>query len=58
MKEKKIHVTIEKVDKMKYEDMKKVLEVNEKQFCTFCLKNDSIISKETCCTGCSKLEEK
>jgi hypothetical protein len=26
------------------------------QSCTFCLNPESIISKETCCTGCSKLE--
>lgn len=25
--------------------------------CTFCLKSDSILSFETCCTGCSKLRD-
>ncbi len=25
------------------------------QFCTFCVKEESIISKDTCCTSCSRL---
>lgn len=29
-----------------------------RQTCTFCLKKDSVISKETCCTGCSILVDK
>lgn len=28
------------------------------QTCNFCENPESIITKETCCTGCSKLDEK
>lgn len=28
------------------------------QICTFCQDPENILTKETCCTGCSKLNEK
>jgi len=27
----------------------------EDQYCTFCLKSESILTTETCCTGCGAL---
>ncbi len=30
----------------------------EEQYCTFCLKTESILTPETCCTGCSALRNK
>jgi hypothetical protein len=41
---------VEIMDLQDYQDIQ-----NLKQTCRFCLNPDSILSKETCCSGCSKL---
>jgi len=65
-------ITIEEANDLSSEQMKEVLKntlehilkheerhIKVKQFqtCRFCENRKSILTKETCCTGCSKLEE-